>query len=545
MRSLLLCLIVMMWSRDATAAEISAMRTNSASDVVPLWDCWFNTYPAPLTVVNLVLGYNNTQDFEITVPDSPENQLSPVQFNGYQPFIFKPGINHFSIVLPDTRKVLGDATAQITWALGDKLVAIDASMLVEAERCDIKFQGACPTWIDGFCDDTLYCNGQESCFTAVSAYRQMAVNVMGRCQPPLEGVRCSVSEVCNETLRACVLAAPPPPPTPSVVPMLNCWQYVNGTAMHVQLVLDCNNTGSVPVSRGITLSADTSNVKNNIQPDVYNTLQPTLFLPGLTRAAFTLIDTVDVLRSGSIVWSLTDQRLTISGADLTDQRMCASTRAPTSAPTGTPIGITVPPPAPTESTPLVSAPLYFDTNVSDDDVNVLPTQCSISNMDCTPYDSYCLGTTQCDLASGYCVLVDATYTPCATMGTHIRPGVEAVLQCVEHASQCVAVVLNCIKDKDCNDGFICNGQERCINSTCVSPVNQTVATVCDGYVNAICIEGVGCQPTDQMDSRTVYGIVLGVMGGVAIILFLVYLALGRTPTTATGSNTIDTKPKSG
>jgi hypothetical protein len=546
MRLLLLCCVLYLIGRGA---EIAAVRTASASDLVPLWDCWFFTYPAGAAAVpNLVLGYNNTQDFELAVPDSAENRLDPPQFNGYQPFIFKPGLNRFSTVLQDTRGVLAgtaNVSGSITWQLGDRLLTIDQQSLGADQRCDVKYEGACPTWVDGFCDDTLYCNGQESCFTAITAYRQMFAKVMGRCQPPLEGVRCAPSEVCNETARACVLDAPTPPPPVSIVPLLNCWYYasavsltnsntaigthntmdgVSGRApMHVHLVLSYNNTSPLTVARGVTLPGDTSSdAKNQLQPDVYNTLQPTIFSPGWQQAAFTLVDSLDVLRQqgATITWWLTDRQLVVRATDLTDELLCAGADG-TRAPTG-----------PTTTSAPSSSP---DTPVGDDDV--LPQQCSLSNMDCSAYNSFCNGPTHCDLESGYCVLTDPLYTPCSGTRQRMRPGVDLVLQCVEHTSLCVAVASSCVKDRDCNDGFICNGPERCVNETCVALANQTVASVCQ-YTNAICIEGVGCRATDQLDGRIVFGATLGAIGALALVLFLFYLWRGRA---AAAPAPLDTK----
>lgn len=577
--AVVLCLY---WTDMSKAADsIAAVRTNTASDIVPMWDCWFNTYPhqSVQPVLNLVFGYNNTQDFEITVAaTSTENRLDPAQFNGYQPFIFKPGLNRFAMVLQDARGLLAgrDGTsidnAHIQWFLGDKSVLVSQQMVYGSSgeslsnRCDRKYEGVCPTRIDGFCDDTLYCNGQETCFTAISHYRQLQGNVLGRCKNANEGVRCSVSEICNETQRACVLNAPPPPPTPSVVPLFKCWYYAPTTSinnndigqsapMHVHLVLGYNNQGQAPVSRGITMVGDQSAVKNNIAPDPYNSLQPVLFRVGLVDEAFTLVDTLDVLRQrqNSIVWSLTDQRLDVHSTDLTDERICAGRNGDGVVPTkpSPPVGIiTVPPSPPTTTidqppTPtrqpaeVVTPSDSWGDNVSDMDEtgDVIATQCSISNTDCTPYDSFCLGRTQCDLGSGLCVLVDPQFSPCDVRAGRRRPGTQTALQCVEHASQCIAVVSSCYRDRDCNDGFICNGQERCVNGTCVAVANQTVQTVC-GYTNAICIEHVGCKATDQMDGRVVYGITLGVLAAVAILLFLLYVWQG------TNGNNDTSKPKS-
>ncbi len=273
-------------------------------------------------------------------------------------------------------------------------------------------------------------------------------------------------------------------------------------------------------------------------------LQPVLFRVGLVEEAFTLVDTLDVLRQrqNSIVWQLTDRRLGVLSTDLTDERICSGkTGGGTGGPQPTPpVGIITipPPPQPTHRPGEVVTPSdSWGDNESDTD-DIIATQCSSSNTDCTPYDSFCMGRTACDVTSGLCVLVNPQFSPCNVRAARRRPGTRVVLQCVEHASQCVAVVDDCYRDRDCNDGFICNGQERCINATCVAVANQTVQTVC-GYVNAICIEHVGCKATDQMDGRVVYGITLGVLAAVAILLFLLYVWRG------TSDNNDTSKSKSG
>jgi hypothetical protein len=268
---------------------------------------------------------------------------------------------------------------------------------------------------------------------------------------------------------------------------------------------------------------------------------------GLVPQAFTLIDTMDVLRQGSVTWTLTDQSLVVNSALLTDDRLCPGARAPTvgTTPSGAPtslhqpvppVGIITISPLPTNRTAGNStAGNNTDEPLADDEV--LVPQCSIANTDCSAYDSFCGGPTQCDLASGYCVLVDPSYTPCDATAMMLRPGVGLVVQCVESTGQCIASVPNCYSDRDCNDGFICNGRERCIDNACVSQPNQTVLAICQ-YTNAICIEGVGCMAIDQMDGRAIYGITFGAVVALALISFFLYVSADG------GSDAIATVTKS-
>jgi hypothetical protein len=530
-----LIFVLLLTATTHSRESIAAMRDQTANDIVPMWGCWYQTYPTSdpnISVLNLLFSYNNTQDYEITVAtDLPENRMTPAQFNGYQPFLFKTGLNLYSVSLADTRSYMKQQTVpapSVTWALGDKLVVVDQSMLSREERCDVKYNGTCPTWIDGFCDDTLYCNGVETCFTP-SIFLQLTQQVLGQCTQPQQGVQCSVSQICSEEQRACVLAETAPPVAPLIMPLFTCWSYVDAgssapgsTAMQASLVFGYNNTGDVPVTRYVTMQGDNVNLdaRNNIAPDVYNTAQTVLFRAGYTARAFTVVDTMHVLPGASITWSLMNQQVVVTAADLTDANLC---EGPTSQPTTAPTAAT------TSPQPDITLPPIEE--VSDEDTP----QCSLLNPDCTPYDSFCNGPTQCDTASGFCVVVDPTYSPCnavASASSMGRPGTEQTLQCVENALQCIASVM-CYDDTDCNNGFICDGRETCVDGACVSPTNVTIVDVCH-YANAICIERVGCFPTDQTPGSVVVPATWGAILLLAIIIFFFVMYYRYTHPTAGG-----------
>ena len=527
---------------DSAKASIGAVRTLSVNDVTPMWGCWYQTYPTSdpnISVLNLLFSYNNSQDFEITVGDSPSNQITPTQFNGYQPFLFKAGLNLYSVALTDTRGYMKQQTVpspSVTWTLGDKSVVVDQSMLGSGERCDVKYDGVCPTWIDGFCDDTLYCNGVETCFTP-AIFLQLTAQVLGQCSQPHQGVQCSVSQICSEEQRACVLAATPPPAPPPIIPLFTCWFYANDVntapgggntaAMQASLVFGYNNTGDVLVTRYVTMQGDNVNLetRNNIEPDVYNTGQTVLFRSGYTARAFTVVDTMHVLPDSTVTWSLLDRQVVVAANDLTDANLCEGFE-----PTGQPTAATSSP-IPTTPPDVTLPPLEV---LTDEDENA--TQCSLMNPDCTAYDSFCNGVTQCDTVSGYCVVVDPLYTPCATaMGAESlgRPGVHTSTKCIENAALCIAEV-TCYDDRDCNNGFICDGQETCVNNSCVSPINVTIVDVCH-YVNAICIEKVGCFPTDQLPGSTVVPITWGVILLIAVLIFFFVLFYRYTHASSSSS----------
>ena len=510
-------------SLAADTANLAATRTLSATDIAPLWSCWFHSYVAPnITVTNLVYSYNNTQDFDIAVALSPQsNNIVPVQFNAYQPILFKSGVNLYSFVLSDTRRYLASSpSAEITWTLGDSIVTVSASSLVNDMRCDVAFNGTCPTWITGFCDDTQFCNGAETCFTP-AVFLQLTSQVLGRCRQPAQGVQCSVSEVCDNEVRACVLRTAPPPPPASIVPLFQCW--TNSSSGVISLVLGYNNTGALMLYRGVTLSGGAQTLATNqLTPDVYNSRQLVYFQSGVHEDAFTLVDSVGVLRTGgAIAWLLTDQSLTLSGANLTDATHCETLESvPTEAPSAEPT------PAPTHA-PTSEGEVYLET------------QCSLGFPDCSPYDTFCYGTTTCDTVNGYCVLDNPEFTPCTAPVPFIRPGVNASWVCVEQTSLCV-VQITCFSDLDCNNGVICDGKEICVSGSCFPAVDQSLEAVCQGS-NFVCIEGEGCMATNLPDGHLLAGVLVGVFVVLVAVgmFFYFYLRRMRPPTeslVATGKN---------
>lgn len=457
--------------------------------VVPEWNCWYHTYESTTRVVNLLFSYNNLSPADVIISStSSENHLVPEVLNGQQPDIFKTGYQAYVMSLKNA--------LPFSWQLDGTRINVTEQDLTESQRCSVKYLGTCPLWIPSFCEDSVYCNGNESCFS-VAIFGILTSRSFGSCSRPASGVDCGVTAQCNESQMACVSQLPPEtpaPPPPTIYPSFQCWYYTgNETQMIVNLRLSYNNTSPTAVSRPL-------DSLNTITPVVYNGHQPTLFYSGFNQGAFIISDTLDMLHQDRIEWHLGEQTLT-----LTEQNITVATRCPTNAPTAAPTAAQSA--APTADTPdiAVVAPTVAPT--------AEPThspQCSSEGDDCSQYDSFCNGPTRCDVPSGLCVLINPAYVPCP------RPLVASTqIICVEHLSICIAS-MNCTADSECNDGLLCNGKETCVNGTCVVQTNLTIEELCGGP-NFICIEGTGCQSTDQPISSE---LLLILITGVTVFLIV-------------------------
>ena len=450
-------------------------------DVTPDWNCWYHTYENDTRVVNLLFSYNNSGAVDVIISSaSPQNQLTPSQLNGQQPDIFKAGYNAYVMSLNQV---------PVSWQLGATRIDVSEVDLTPEQQCSVKFLGTCPLWIPHFCEDSLYCNGQESCFS-VAIFGIMTSHTFGSCSRPATGVDCGATAQCNESLMSCVSLLPPEtpaPPPPQIYPIFNCWYYStvtspsNETTMVVNLRMSYNNTSPSSVTRTLD---------NIITPVAYNGVQPTLFYGGFNIDAFVISDIMDKLTTDSIVWGIGSEVLTLTSENVTVATRCSSESAD----------------VPTEQT---GAPTAQVTSAPT--APPMGGQCSSEGDDCSQYDSFCYGPTRCDVNLGFCVLINPAYSPCP------RPIVPATqIICVNHLSLCIAS-MNCTVDSECNDGLLCNGKEYCVNGSCVVQTNLTIEQLCGGP-NYVCIEGVGCQSTDQPISNT---LLLTLIGGVALFIIVV------------------------
>lgn len=454
----------------------------SAGTIVPEW-CWFHSYSTESRLLSIVYSYNNTFSVDIEIStESSENRLLPINYNGQQPTLFKSGYNTFAFSLDTV-----DPNEIITWQIGNQSLAITTATLLTTDRCDTKHNGYCPTWIEHFCEDSVYCNGNESCFTPV-LFGMMSTHKIGTCTRPIEGVLCEPFHECHEERMSCVDTRPPPPPPSPIYPSFHCWFYTyeSENKMVINLRMNYNNTATNVITRPVG-----GDIPNSIYPAAYDGVQPALFYPGFQEDSFVIKDTIDFLSNGHIVWQITENRIEISLNDIN-----TSTRCP------------------------------IDTNhVPDPTPQPVEVQCSAEKPDCSAYNTFCYGDAHCDTEHNLCVLNDAAYTPCSSLT--VSP---LQLSCVEHLSICVASV-NCTADNECNDGHICNGAESCINGTCVFQVNVSIIELC-GTADAICIEGRGCVATNPaLEDKYIVAIVGAIIlcSIVVIVLFVLYFYTTGNP----------------
>jgi hypothetical protein len=173
--------------------------------------------------MNLVFGYTNsdpTFDVVIAVDTVNQNAIIPLAYNDVQPFLFLPGSNTFVFTVKDTNHVLTTGSnGVISWFLSGHSVNITHDDVQNVQdRCDVKYLGACPPGIDNFCEDSLYCNGQEMCYTAIFSVNEVEEGnpLTGTCVQSSEVINCSSGTQCDEPNLACINS--PTSLSPSMTP---------------------------------------------------------------------------------------------------------------------------------------------------------------------------------------------------------------------------------------------------------------------------------------------------------------------------------------
>jgi len=200
--------------------------------LTPVLTCWFPAFSANESTrdVTLVLGYNNTDSFNVRIHVQRQlvnsvalkNIITPQQYNGEQPDVFKPGLHTLTpdMVVRDSLHILrthGDTS--INWYLGTALLTVRAASLTSQNRCDILFPRHCPVRIAGFCEDALFCNGRETCF---ANFQLQDGERYGVCRPATTAVTCPLGQFCSEQKIACSQPLVPAPiatrsPTPAPI----------------------------------------------------------------------------------------------------------------------------------------------------------------------------------------------------------------------------------------------------------------------------------------------------------------------------------------
>lgn len=511
-----------------TLTILTAVVIQAQVVVVPSFNCWFPTYVNGTRITNLVFSYNSSSGTDVIIPNAPgTNQLFPAEFDGQQPDVFKSGYYGLILVLSDTNNVL--ASGAIGWQLDGSLVNVTSDQITPSSQCSTALNGSCPIdagmpLLQYFCDDGIYCNGLETCFS-MGLFGIQTVRTMGVCHGAFAGIQCPSGGVCQEETLTCAAPtgaptstptvspttgptqtpaptrAPTQPPPVEIVPLFYCWFYTTEPLLGpvVNLGLGYNNTGSHTLARPVTLTA-VGDTANNIVPSGYNGPQPTLFQRGHDPLAHVLKDLAGVLMAnGSITWRLSMDTLVITRDQLIPSAECSVLQSPT----------------------------------DNQDTEVVA-ECTLLAPDCTAYNTYCHGVTQCNFTSGLCQPVDPSYNPCLGLQSQVPPLTPIVFACIEELQQCAAYI-NCTVDEQCNDGLICNGREYCVNNgtagVCYGQANLTIVSLC-GNANTICIEGVGCQSTTQTSPTTTLAIAFSVFvaGGIVFIfLYFTFTAFTQRP----------------
>ncbi len=483
---------------------IWTQQQRATSVVVPQFSCWFPTYEPSVTgdnatlarVYNYVFGYTNGGTTEVQEPLGADNTLT--LGHGAQPDVLLVGAQPFDFVVKDARP-----TGVVVW----RLLGQDAiSSQSPQSRCDVRYQGVCPLDMAHFCDDALYCNGVQECYSPHDQGEATPHNVTGHCAAPAHGVLCSGGAQCSETALGCVVTTAPtmapsaapthtptavptadPAPQAVLVPLLQCWMRTTST---IRLIMLVNNTASVTVTRPVTNSTGASPLRNHVRPQELNGAQATTFAPGVQQA-FVFALSANYFegeeRHSGIAWFLSTQRLRVTSGDLTAQRHCNAT--PSDDPVVTP--------PPTRG------------------VQWAVVECATLDANCSQLDSFCAGPSHCDVELGRCVH-SATHQ-------HACPGPEGAplsMLCVDHLQLCVEVV-DCVLNSDCNDGDLCTGEEWCSNGTCEYQNDTSVLAIC-GTEQAVCEPNVGCTFTGYAISNAA---IVGLVVGGCVLLVLIAVAL--------------------
>ena len=474
---------------------------HSQTVVKPHFSCWFTTYENQSRTKNIVFGYNNTGNSDILLPfTSGSNTLQPDMYNGQQKDIFKIGYNAFEFVLSDSQHLGGT----INWRVNEYTVVVNLDTdLNDDNQCNRLYHDSCAVLIEHFCEDSSYCNGEETCFST-AMFGKQTPNVLGVCSPASsQAIDCPLNTPCNESTLSCYESprpvttvpteapteAPTKNPTLSINPVFECWYHavdeniVTGSEPDIikYLVFGYNNTADEIQMIPVTRDPYTVTLEKNIL-SIYNGRQPILFLPGYHQRAFIIADTNRTMDGdgGRIDWFLTDKNAVITKLyDLIPERLCNA------------------PPTP-----------------------IFKTQCTVNNTDCSRYHSFCHGSSICNTETRQCVHQDAVYSPCPSIKQ--QEGEEDLpieMACIEHLSQCAQFVF-CQSDSQCNDGYLCNGPEYCAGGLCVYQNDTSVEAIC-GPGNFTCIEGRGCVSSGYSISNGTITVIV-----MLIAFFIAFLAGG-------------------
>ena len=173
------------------------------------FSCWFTTYDTinDKRIINLILGYNNINDNNIFIAISdtsnlvnPLNLIYPYNFNGIQPDLFNIGNNPFAFIIIDQNNILLSNTSNyIQWTLNTSNIIINSTLINNNTLCNTLYSNDCPLNITNFCDDGIYCNGLEYCYSPFPN-----LDILGTClQQQNETICPSLNMICDELNLTC------------------------------------------------------------------------------------------------------------------------------------------------------------------------------------------------------------------------------------------------------------------------------------------------------------------------------------------------------
>ncbi len=446
------------------ATTTVALEEQRASTLTPLLSCWFTTYSNntdnrgaahtvnQLRTLHLVLGYENRAagnqiinvQRQAAPGDAPKNCISPPDYNGLQPYVFKTGEHPFVLDLPDTRNLLRTRTLNVTWSLGGAQLVLTHASLTTGNRCDTRYASHCPVKMPHFCEDGLYCNGFERCnpnfvHTAVGQDR------FGSCiRSDAAPVTCGPGRYCSERLLGC---ADSPQPRPA--------------------------TRGPTAATSAPVGAETT-TKTTVENTVVNGSCADASECGVGQQCLDSQCVDTVAPSGTP----TEAPACLADADcVANSSFCAGNASCTAGQCVLPANYSA---CATDELCLPAQGACVAANT---------TSCA-NQTDCDALTSFCRGAATC--TDGLC-LYNASYVACPFNATGAAPsalhsGLLSVV-CAEDQLACLSYYY-CVTDVDCDDGLYCTGAETCAAGVC----HEATPVVC-ANASRQCSEAFHCGTT--------------------------------------------------
>lgn len=515
-----------------SAATLSAHQAT----LTPQLSCWFLTYPSNTQhspnqgrALHLVLGYANqaTSNQVIHVQrqaalgDAPKNIITPPDYNGLQPDVFKVGAHPLVLDLGDTRNLVRTGAQNVTWSLGLAKLIINAASLRADNRCDQLYGNHCPVRMTGFCEDGSYCNGRETC-EANFVHTSVGQERFGFCRNASAPLQCGAGRMCSEHAMACVdslLTSAPidavrTTPKPTVAPLATC---KNNTECSAGATF-CRGVPSCRYGRCRYNISYSPCAAGQLCQQERCVPRPTLAVADApTDANTTLVISTEGPPSGSCS---TDADCAGHGSFCTGTANCTA-------------GVCVLPTNYTACDP-------DELCTSQGCVGASTRPCT-NQSDCDDMATFCRGAATC--TEGLC-LFNESYVRCPPV-TNVESsvheaGILATI-CSEEQQACLTYYY-CLSDADCDDGLFCTGTETCADAVC----HEGTRVVCNDTSRA-CTESHQCgdvllnsslvapsapsaAPTSSPNNNTavmVFSIVFPVIVLLLLLILILYFIAGQ------------------